>query len=66
MLQRAKKLQPTFDQYCTTHRYLQFKLEEEEWRQIDYLLCITEPFFMFTNALSRTKDVTVHLIFAIY
>jgi hypothetical protein len=35
-------LQSIFDQYCTTHQYLQFKLEGEEWRQIDYLLCITE------------------------
>lgn len=27
---------------------------------------ITQPFFRFTTALSKTKDVTVHLIFAIY
>ena len=66
MLRRAKQLQPVFDLYCTTHQYLQFKLEKEEWHQIDYLLSITEPFFKFTTALSKTKDITVHQIFGIY
>jgi hypothetical protein len=66
MLERAKKLQPAFDQYCTTHQYVQFKLDQEEWRQIEYLLLITKPFFDYTNILSKTKDVTVHLIFSIY
>lgn len=66
MLRRAKQLQPVFDLYCTTHQYLQFKLEKEEWHQIDYLLSITEPFFKFTTALSKTKDITIHQIFGIY
>jgi hypothetical protein len=66
MLERAKKLQAAFDQYCTTHQYVQFKLDQEEWRQIEYLLLITKPFFDYTNILSKTKDVTVHLIFSIY
>lgn len=66
MLSRAKRLQAVFDQYCTTHQYVQFKLDQEEWRQIEYLLLITKPFFDFTTALSKTKDVTVHQIFGIY
>jgi ribosomal protein S15P/S13E len=66
MLNRAKKLQSVFDEYCTTHQYLQFKLDQEEWRQIEYLLLITKPFFEYTNILSKTKDVTVHSIFSIY
>lgn len=41
-------------------------LDQEEWRQIEYLLWITQPFFKFTTALSETKDVTIHLIFSIY
>jgi hypothetical protein len=66
MLERAKKLQSVFDQYCTTHQYVQFKLDQEEWRQIEYLLLIMKPFFDYTNILSKTRDITVHLIFSIY
>jgi glutamine synthetase type III len=66
MLNRAKTLQPVFDEYCTTHQYLYFKLDQEEWRQIEYLLLITKPFFDFTNVLSKTRDVTVHHVFSIY
>ena len=66
MLYRAKKLQPVFDQYCTTHQYLHFKLDQEEWRQIEYLLLITKLFFDFTNMLSKTRDATVHHVFSIY
>lgn len=66
MLNRARQLQPVFDQYCITHSYIQFKLGQEEWRQVEYLLLITKPFFDFTNVLSKTRDVTVHNIFSIY
>jgi hypothetical protein len=66
MLGRAKRLQETFQAYCTTHGYIHFQLDKEEWRQIDYLLCITEPFFKFTTALSKSKDITIHLIFGVY
>ncbi|EED18941.1 hypothetical protein TSTA_126490 [Talaromyces stipitatus ATCC 10500] len=41
-------------------------LDQEEWRQIEYLLWITQPFFKFTTALSQTKDVIFHVIFSIY
>ena len=41
-------------------------LDDKEWRQIDYLLWITQPFFEFTNELSKTNNVTTHYIFEIY
>jgi hypothetical protein len=66
MLDRARKLQRLFDQYCTTHQYVQFQLDQEEWRQVDYLLPITKPFFGATNILSKTQDVSVHHVFSIY
>lgn len=66
MLTRARKLQSCFDEYCTTNQYTQFKLNDEEWRQVEYLLLITKPFFDFTNILSKTRDCTVHHIFSIY
>jgi hypothetical protein len=66
MLNRAKRLQPFYDQYCIDHQYLHFKLDQEEWRQIEYLLLLTKPFFDFTTMLSKTRDVTTHNIYSIY
>jgi hypothetical protein len=66
MLTRARKLQSYFDEYCTTNQYAHFKLNKEEWRQVEYLLLVTKPFFDFTNVLSKTRDCTVHHIFSIY
>ena len=66
MLRRAKKLQSIFDEYCSEYNQPGLKLMKEEWRQIDYLLSITKPFFTFTTSLSRTKEVTIHSVFAIY
>lgn len=43
MLTRAKKLQPVFDKLYDT--FTQFKLDQEEWRQVEYLLLLTKPFF---------------------
>jgi hypothetical protein len=66
MLGRARKLQSIIDQNCITHHYVQFKLDQEEWRQIEYLLLITKPFFDDTTIHSKTNDVIVHSIFSIY
>jgi hypothetical protein len=66
MLRRAKRLQSVFDEFCSHYDRLDLKLNQEEWRQIEYLLWITQPFFKFTTALSKTKDVTIHSVFSIY
>ncbi|KAG2000826.1 hypothetical protein GB937_010790 [Aspergillus fischeri] len=66
MLRRAKRLQSVFDGFCAQYSRHDLQLSQEEWRQIDYLLAITQPFFMFTTTLSKTKDITVHTIFGIY
>lgn len=66
MLSCERKLQSYLDEYCTTNQYTQFKLNNDEWRQAEYLLLITKPFFDFTNVLSKTRDCTVHHIFSIY
>lgn len=66
MLRRARKLRICFDRYCSDHDYAQFKISDVEWRQIDYLLQLTKPFFQFTMALMKTKDVTIHSVFLVY
>jgi hypothetical protein len=66
MLQRTKRLQSIFNQYAQEYGHPQLKLDQAEWRQVDYLLQLTQPFFRFTTALSKTKDITVHTVFSIY
>jgi predicted Zn-dependent protease len=66
MLRRARKLRDYFDQYCRDHDYTQFRISDVEWRQIDYLLQLTKPFFQFMMALMKTRDVTIHSVFLVY
>ena len=66
MLQRAKRLQTIYDKYCSECGLSDLVLTEDEWKQIDYLLSITQPFFNFTSVLSKTKDITIHIVFSIY
>lgn len=66
MLRRAKRLRLIFDPFCIEYDRTDLMLNPDEWRQIDYLLCITQPFFDFTLELSKTKDVTAHHVFRIY
>ena len=66
MLRRAKRLESSFDCFCLEYAHTHLQITSDEWRQVDYLLCITQPFFQFTTALSKTKDVTIHTVFNIY
>ena len=66
ILRRAKRLRLIFDQYYLKYNQSYLILDQEQWRQVDYLLWITQPFFKYTTALSKTRDVTVHLVFTIY
>ncbi|KAG0160344.1 hypothetical protein PDIDSM_7871 [Penicillium digitatum] len=43
-----------------------FLMLNQEWRQVEYLLLLTKPFFDFTMMLSKTKDITAHNIYSIY
>jgi hypothetical protein len=63
MLRRAKRLQPVINQYFAEYADPRLKLDLEEWRQIEYLLCLTKPFFQFTTILCQTKDATIHSVF---
>jgi hypothetical protein len=66
MLRRAKRLRSIFDSFCIDYDRTDLVLDGDEWRQIDYLLWITQPFFDFTLELSKTKDATTHHMFRIY
>ncbi|KAG0153109.1 hypothetical protein PDIDSM_2068 [Penicillium digitatum] len=66
MLRRAKRLRDFLGTFCTDYNCEEMALNNDEWRQIDYLLCLTKPFYEDTLALSKTRDVTAHLVFQIY
>jgi hypothetical protein len=66
MLRRAKRLRGFFTLFCEEYDCKEMLLDNEEWRQIDYLLCLIELFFEYTLALLKTRDVTAHLVFRIY
>lgn len=66
MLRRAKRLQSFFQPFCDEYERPDMVLDDEEWRQVDYLLYITQPFFDFTVELSKTRDATTHHVFLIY
>lgn len=66
MMRRAKRLRPTFTSFCIEYDRADLELDDDEWRQVDYLLWITQPFFDFTLELSKTKDTTTHHVFKIY
>jgi hypothetical protein len=66
MLSRAKRLKNFIDLFCNQDGYQRFRLTTSQWQQVDYLLCLTKPFFDFTNALSTSKTATIHQVFDIY
>ncbi|KAJ5249389.1 hypothetical protein N7524_011705 [Penicillium chrysogenum] len=66
MLRRAKRLRDFLGTFCTDYNCEEMALNNDEWRQIDYLLCLTKPFYEYTLALSKTRDVTAYLVFQIY
>ncbi|KAJ5120790.1 uncharacterized protein N7515_010178 [Penicillium bovifimosum] len=66
MLRRAKRLRVFIMKYCDQFNCKDFALDDDQWRQIDYLLYLTKPFFDFTLALSKSREVTSHLVFLIY
>ncbi|KAG2001540.1 hypothetical protein GB937_010083 [Aspergillus fischeri] len=64
--ERIKKLYILLIRFCAQYSRYDLQLSQEEWQQIDYLLVITQPFFIFITTLLKTKDITVHTIFGIY
>lgn len=66
MLRRAKRLRNSFDRYCAESGAQHLTRNSDEWRKIDYLLSLTQPFYYYTTCLSKTKETTIHSAFAIY
>lgn len=66
ILRRAKRLRDFLGTFYTDYNYKEIALNNDEWYQIDYLLCLTKPFYEYTLTLSKTRDITTYLVFQIY
>ena len=66
MLRRAKRLRAIFPSFYAEYDCEEMLLSDKEWRQIDYLLYLTEPFFEYITELSKTRDITTYLVFKVY
>jgi len=66
IFRRTKKLRSYFTLFCEQYNCEEILLNNKEWCQIDYFLCITESFFDYTTELSKTKKITIYLIFKLY
>jgi hypothetical protein len=66
MLRREKRLRTIFAPFCAEYDCQEMLLQDEEWRQVDYLLHIAEPFFDYKTQLSKSRDITAHCVFKIY
>lgn len=62
-----KRLGSIITDYCRGYQdYPQYLPDEKEWRQVDYFLNITEPFYKLTTSVSKTKYATVHNVSQVY
>lgn len=66
MLRRAERLQFFFNVFCMLYDCCHLKLDPDEWRQVDYLVNITQPFFKYVTLLSKISDSTIHLVYPVY
>ncbi|KAJ5358341.1 uncharacterized protein N7496_010754 [Penicillium cataractarum] len=51
--------------------YLKFlrthlRVTSDKWRPINYLFWVTQPFYKFTTALSKSEDLKIHTVFSFH
>ena len=67
MLRRAHKLREFIDQWLDDNQHRSsLKLNDVEWKQIEYLIQITYAYRQFCDVILKSKGITIHNVFAIY
>ena len=67
MLRRAHKLHEFINQWLDNNQYqLSLKLNNVEWKQIEYLIQITYAYHQFCDAILKSKGITIYNVFTIY
>jgi hypothetical protein len=63
MLRRGRKLKPYVNLFFNQEKFTSTELEsliDAEWRQVDYLTELLQPFTKYTAVISVTNGPTVH------
>ena len=66
MLKRTHKLRSDIDVYQREFNCPELVPNLTQWKQIEYLLDITRPFMIYTNAIGKTRGPTIHNAFETY
>ena len=66
MLVRARKLRAAIEIFLTKEDVKWLRLDNTEWKQVEYLIDLTKPFCVFTTQIGRSRQPTVHQIFNVY
>ncbi|KAJ5731261.1 uncharacterized protein N7483_005769 [Penicillium malachiteum] len=66
MLRRAKRLREFIAPFCAHYGYEKLLLDDEDWFQIDYLLCVMEPFVQVMHNLTRGGYASIQSVLYYY
>jgi hypothetical protein len=66
MLIRYRRLRQAVEAMVEREHIRWFRLSEEEWKAVDYLISLAKPFNFATILISTTKGPTVHMVFLLY
>jgi hypothetical protein len=69
MLRRGRKLKPYVNLFFNQEQFTSTELEsltDAEWRQVDYLTELLQPFAKYTAAIGATNGPTVHQVLDVY
>src|SRR5213075_1091926 len=66
MCERAVYLRKAIDMYVKEQHYFQLEISQSEWKQIEFLLDILEPFKQCSDRMEATKCHGIEKVFWIY
>ncbi len=70
MLVRAIRLQSVIDDWSSDDNshgiYSHHRLRDKDWVYVRYLVALLYPFFLWTESLSATSDITIHKAWSVY
>jgi hypothetical protein len=69
MLRRGRKLKPYVNLFFNQEQFTSTELEsltDAEWRQVDYLTELLQPFAKYTAVISVTNGPTVYQVLDVY
>ena len=67
MLERTIRKKSALKKFCQKHpKFVALYPTTSEWKQIEYVIKILHPFYIYTKLLSSTRGPTIHQAWAVY